>query len=112
MRYVNMEEAEILKIRKEGRTACSMFGCMNNKTNRPELSFHRLPSVRDLKIHNEEEHRISVDRRNAWLAKINRRNLSVAQLHPKKSTLRVCSDHFSQGKPATLFDRFNVPHST
>ena len=49
-----MEEEEILKSPKEGRTACCIFGCKNNKTNRPDLSFHRLPSVRDLQANNEE----------------------------------------------------------
>ena len=64
-----MEEEEILKSPKEGRTACCIFGCKNNKTNRPDLSFHLLPSVRDLQANNEEVHSLSIDRRKAWLIK-------------------------------------------
>ena len=64
-----MEEVELLKSLKGGHIACSIFGCKNNKTNRPDLSFHRLPSVRDLQPNNEEVHSLSIDRRKAWLIK-------------------------------------------
>ena len=46
-------------------------------------------------------------RRTPWLALINRKNLTNAQLSEKNSTLRVCGKHFISGRPSQLFESTN-----
>ena len=66
--------------------------------------FFKLPSIRRT---SEEEEKLSHQRRTRWLALINRKNLTNAQLSEKNSTLRVCGKHFISGRPSQLFESTN-----
>ena len=66
--------------------------------------FFKLPSIRRI---SEDEQKLSHQRRACWLALINRKNLTNAQLSEKNSTLRVCGKHFISGRPSQLFESTN-----
>ena len=56
---------------------CSAVGCTNRSTDRPELSFHKLPSKKKPKLRNE------------WLQNIRR-----AGKLPQEQSFFICSEHF------------------
>ena len=58
---------------------CAAFGCTNRSTSRPDLSFHKIPSVKNKVL------------RQKWLHNIRRTgNL------PKDSSFSICSEHFEE----------------
>ena len=58
---------------------CSGYGCTNRSTNRPDLSFHKIPSLKNKSL------------REQWLHNIRR----DGQL-PKDASFYICSEHFEQ----------------
>ena len=56
---------------------CSAYGCTNRSTVHPELSFHKLPSMKNKIL------------RQRWLHNIRREG----EL-PKDASFRICSSHF------------------
>ena len=47
-------------------------------------------------------------RRDIWLSRINRKDLTQSQLAEKNSSLHVCWCHFVLGRPAALFELSNL----
>ena len=72
--------------------SCGVVGCSNNQSNCIYGFFKKFKSHQ---------------RRTRWLALINRKNLTNAQLSEKNSTLRVCGKHFISGRPSQLFESTN-----
>ena len=83
--------------------SCGVVGCGNNQSN-CIYGFFKLPSIRRT---SEDEEKLSHQRRTRWLALINRKNLTNAQLSEKNLTLRVCGKHFISGRPSQLFESAN-----
>ncbi|KAL3864428.1 hypothetical protein ACJMK2_006112 [Sinanodonta woodiana] len=83
---------------------CYVVGCTNrrfNDSNRGRKSFYRIPSV--MKNHGPQTLELSARRRDTWFARLRRdfKSLNV-------DNVRVCSDHFVSGRPATLYDTSDV----
>ncbi len=79
---------------------CAMIGC-GNRGMRDKKSFFRLPAV--IEKEGDKTRTLSEKRRNCWLAAINRGDLKPEN-YPY---MRICSDHFINGKPACLYDESN-----
>ena len=74
---------------------CGVVGCCNNNRAGKQVRFFKLPAIVD---HLDSRTRdLSTERRARWLVSINRKDLTLRQLHKTKSTLLVCSDHFIKG---------------
>ena len=56
---------------------CAAIGCTNRSNDKPELSFHKIPSKRD------------EDRRKKWLQNIRREGVL-----PKDEAFRIWPEHF------------------
>ena len=80
---------------------CAIVGCGNRSGRDRGKSFYRLPAV----ISNQETQTkaLSRKRRDAWLAKIRREDISPEQYY----NIRVSSDHFINGSPSRLYDETN-----
>ena len=65
--------------------------------------FFRLPSI----VNIDEISKLSGQRRDIWLSRINRKDLTPSQLAEKNSTLHVCGSHFILSRPAALFEPSN-----
>jgi len=81
---------------------CAIVGCSNRIGRDKGKSFFRLPKV--ITHQGEETKKLSEERRNTWLARISRADLSTE----KQKNTRVCSDHFVSGTPAALYDTKNT----
>ncbi len=79
---------------------CAMIGC-GNRGMRDKKRFFRLPAV--IEKEGDKTRTLSEKRRNCWPAAINRGDLKPEN-YPY---MRICSDHFINGKPASLYDESN-----
>ena len=82
-------------------TLCCIVSCSNKQKKGLDLSFFRIPSI----IRNEgtRAQELSERRRRMWFAAINREDAAWK----KVDCWRVCSKHFSTGKPSSLMDESN-----
>ena len=71
-------------------TSCGVVGCAKWIVNTDETS-----------------QKLSEQRRDTWLSRINRKDLTPSQLEEKNSTLRVFGSHFILGRTAALFEPSN-----
>ena len=85
-------------------TSCGVVGWAKNRSNAPKEGFFRLPSIVNT---DETSQKLSRQRRDIWLSRINRKDLTPSQLAEKNSTLHVCGSHFILGRPAALFEPSN-----
>ena len=88
-------------------TACRTYGCHNNSSNNPNVGFYHLPGILQEPI-KDERFKLAKQRRHEWLTRINRKDLSAAQLREVIPTLRVYGAHLSSGKPAVLYETKHV----
>ena len=58
-----------------------------------------LPSIGNT---DETSQKLSGQRRDIWLSRINRKDLTPSQLAEKNSTLHVCGSRFILGRPAAV----------
>jgi len=80
-----------------------IFVC-NNRSERDEhVSYSRITVVRY--FYGEQEYRMSLKRRTAWIAAISREDMHRRQRHEKYV---ICSRYFHSGKPAGPMDETNV----
>ena len=89
-----------------GGTSCGITGCNNTAVD--QKGFFRLPGIPQEPINDQQKYELSKKRRNAWLARINRKDLTANQLKEVNSTLRVCGEHFHGRKPASLYETTHV----
>ena len=80
---------------------CAVINCGNRSARDKGKRFFRFPKL--LTHLGVQELDLSKRRRVAWLASLKRKELSLQQ----DLNIRVCSDHFVSGSPATLFDSTN-----
>ena len=80
---------------------CAVINCGNRSARDKGKRFFRFPKL--LTHLGAQELDLSKRRRIAWLASLKRKELSLEQ----DLNIRVCSDHFVSGSPATLFDSTN-----
>ena len=74
-------------------------GCAQNCSSAQKERFFRLPSI--VKT-DETSQKLSGQRRDIWLSRINRKDLTPSQLAEKNSTLHVCGSRFILGRPAAV----------
>ena len=85
---------------------CAVLGCSNNSTRDKDVSYFCIPAV--LRHTDQRDLELSTKRRDGFLARINRADLTVKVLQSgTKTDYRVCSRHFKSGKPAKLYDVTN-----
>ena len=77
---------------------CAIVGCANRAGRDKDKSFYHLPAI--IKNQGAQTEQLSERRLRNWLAAINLK----AESYPY---IRVCSDHFTSGKPAKLYDTTN-----
>ncbi|XP_061841206.1 uncharacterized protein [Nerophis lumbriciformis] len=78
---------------------CVVSGCTNRANpGQGTTNFYDIPKV--IVNQGKETERLSTERRNTWLARINRAGFTP---DPAKRHYKVCSDHFVTGKPSALF---------
>ena len=77
---------------------CAVIGCGNRWNRDKGKSFYRLPAI--ITSQGVQTQPLSEKRRVGWLAAIRRKDIKK-ESYP---FIRVCSDHFKSGKPATLYD--------
>ena len=77
---------------------CAVIGCGNRWNRDKGKSFYRLPAI--ITSQGVQTQTLSEKRRVGWLAAIRRKDIKK-ESYP---FIRVCSDHFKSGKPATLYD--------
>ena len=75
---------------------CAMVGCGNRSTRKKDKSFYRLPAVVTNQGAQTEE--LSDERQRSLLAAIQRKDMKPSSY----VYVRVCSDHFSGGKPSFI----------
>ena len=85
-------------------TSCGVVGCAKNRSNAPKEGFFRLPNMVNT---DETSQKLPRQRRDIWLSRINRKDLTPPQLAEKNSTQHVCGSHFILGRPAALFEPSN-----
>lgn len=84
---------------------CCVIGCSNKRGRKKGVTFHRIPAI--IRNQGKKCQELSSKRRSRWIAAIKRE-----QWMPNELT-RLCSEHFTSGKPASLYDTTNsdwVPH--
>ena len=88
---------------------CVVFGCSNRSDRRNKgecgskrIKFSRIPAVRH--HYGEQEYRLSLKRRTAWLAAISRDDLDESNM----DKYMICLIHFHSGKPAKFMDETNI----
>ena len=85
-------------------TSCGVLGCAKNRSSVPKEGFFRQPSIVNT---DETSQKLSEQRCDTWLSRINRKDLTPSHLEEKNSTLLVCGSHFILGKTATLLEPSN-----
>lgn len=80
---------------------CIVVGCSKRSGRDKDVSFYRIPVIRRGRSQRELE--LSKARRDGFLAAISRKDLTESILENE----RICSRHFTSGKPADLFDELN-----
>ena len=80
---------------------CAIVGCANRAGRDKDKNFYRLPAI--VKNQGAQTEQLSERRLRNWLAVIRRKDLK-AESYPY---IRVCSDHFTSGKRAKLYDTTN-----
>ena len=80
-------------------TSYRVAGCAQNCSSAQKEGFFRLPSV--VKT-DETSKKLSGQRRDIWLSRINRKDLTPSQLAEKNSTLHVCGSRFILARPAAV----------
>ena len=82
---------------------CIIPGCGVKSGNKEGISLFRIPIVVDKD--GESYKQLTEDRRNAWISQISRDDTKSKDVLKSE---RVCGRHFVSGKPALLWDRYNV----
>ena len=82
---------------------CIISGCRVKSGNKEGISLFRIPIVVDK--NGESYKQLTEDRRNAWISQISRDDTKWKDILKSE---RVCGRHFVSGKPALLWDRYNV----
>ena len=82
---------------------CIIPGCGVKSGNKEGISLFRIPIVVDK--NGESYKQLTEDRRNAWISQISRDDTKSKDILKSE---RVCGRHFVSGKPALLWDRYNV----
>ena len=82
---------------------CIIPGCRVKSGNKEGISLYRIPIVVDK--NSESYKQLTEDCRNAWISQISRDNTKWKDILKSE---RVCGRHFVSGKPALLWDRYNV----
>ena len=82
---------------------CIIPGCRVKSGNKEGISLFRIPIVVDK--NGESYKQLTEDRRNAWISQISRDDTKWKDILKSE---RVCGRHFVSGKPALLWDRYNV----
>ena len=80
---------------------CAIVGCENRSVRDRGKSFYRLPAI--ISNLGTQTEALSRKRRDAWLVKIRREDISPEQYY----NIRVCSDHFINGSPSRIYDETN-----
>ena len=80
---------------------CAIVGCANRVGRDKDKSFYPLPAI--IKNQGAQMEQLSERRLRNWVAAIRRKDLK-AESYPY---IRVCSDHFTSGKPVKLYDTTN-----
>ena len=80
---------------------CIVFGCSKRSDRDKDVSFYRIPAVREGRGTAEQE--LSKRQREGFLAAISREDLTDSKIENS----RICSRHFISGKPADLYDSLN-----
>ena len=80
---------------------CLIFGCGNRTGRDKGISFARVPQI--ITNQGEEAQKLSELRRNLWISAISRADLTDSVLRDG----RVCGKHFSSGRAAKAWDRYN-----
>ena len=83
---------------------CAIVGCANRAGRDKDKSFYRLPAI--IKNQGAQTEQLSERRLSAELASGNSSKRSQSGKLPLHM-IRVCSDHFTSGKPAKLYDTTN-----
>ena len=78
-------------------------GCGVKSGNKEGISLFRIPIVVDK--NGESYKQLTEDRRNAWISQISPDETKSKDILKSE---RVCGRHFVSGKPALLWDRYNV----
>jgi hypothetical protein len=76
---------------------CGVIGCANNAMRNYDKSYHKIPSERDERGRIQKQRS---ERRQAWIQALHRKDLTDVKL----KYLKICSDHFISGKPASPGD--------
>ncbi|XP_071371645.1 uncharacterized protein [Centroberyx affinis] len=86
---------------------CAVVGCSNRSGKGLKKSFYRIPSI--VSHQGEKTRLLTIKRRAGWLQALRRKNLNLKQsnYHYQYDQYRICSDHFIEGAPATLYDVSN-----
>lgn len=71
---------------------CAVYGCSNRSNRERNRSFFRIPAI--IYHSDEKTKNLSRERRQRWLAMIQRQDLTDSQI----VSTRICSDHFISGK--------------
>ena len=82
---------------------CIIPGCGVKSGNKEGISLFRIPIIVDQ--NSESYKQLTKDRRNAWISQISRDDTKSKDILKSE---RVCGRHFVSGKPALLWDRYNV----
>ncbi|XP_021348557.1 uncharacterized protein LOC110447292 [Mizuhopecten yessoensis] len=80
---------------------CTIIGC-SNESGRCQAPFFRLPVV--ITNQDEKTEELSTKRRRLWLSRISRADLTEKS-YPY---VRVCSEHFVNGKPSALYPGVSI----
>ncbi|KAK4879628.1 hypothetical protein RN001_007774 [Aquatica leii] len=86
--------------------ACAVVDCTNNSKREWRKKYFLIPSERDNRGRIIEQR---VQRRRAWIQALHREDLTETKI----KYIRICSDHFFSGTPATFGDDTNpdyIPH--
>ena len=82
---------------------CIIPDCGVKSGNKEGIGLFRIPIVVDK--NGESYKQLTEDRRNAWISQISRDDTKSKDILKSE---RVCGRHFVSGKPALLWDRYNV----
>ena len=82
---------------------CTIPGCGVKSGNKEGISLFRIPIVVDK--NGESYKQLTEDRRNAWISQTSRDDTKSKDILKSE---RVCGRHFVSGKPALLWERYNV----
>ena len=66
-------------------TSCGVVGCAKNRSNAPKEGLFRLPSINT----DETSQKLSRQRRDIWLSRINRKDLTPSQLEEGKDETKI-----------------------